>query len=40
MLEDYERIQDSLKSDAVRPDRGGIGFVSPGMLRPRDPEKQ
>ncbi|WP_114227349.1 MULTISPECIES: CDC48 family AAA ATPase [Sphingomonas] len=40
MLEEYERIQDTLKSDAVRPDRGGIGFVSPGMLRPRDPTKQ
>ncbi|URD60062.1 CDC48 family AAA ATPase [Sphingomonas sp. KRR8] len=40
MLEEYERIQDTLKSDAVRPDRGGIGFVSPGMLRPRDPAKQ
>ena len=40
MLEEYERIQDTLKSDAVRPDRGGIGFVSPGMLRPRDAEKQ
>ena len=34
MLVDYERIQDTLKSDAVRP-VGGIGFVSPGMLRPR-----
>jgi transitional endoplasmic reticulum ATPase len=35
MLAEYERIQDTLKSDAVRPDRGGIGFVSPGMLTPR-----
>ena len=35
MLTEYERIQDTLKSDAVRPDRGGIGFVSPGMLQPR-----
>ena len=34
MLEEYERIQDTLKSDAVRP-LGGIGFVLPGMLRPR-----
>ena len=33
MLEEYERIQDTLKSDAVRPT--GIGFVLPGMLRPR-----
>ncbi|CAA9519609.1 MAG: AAA family ATPase Cdc48 [uncultured Sphingomonas sp.] len=40
MLEEYARIQDTLKSDAVRPDRGGIGFISPGMLRPRDPVKQ
>ncbi len=34
MLEEYERIQDTLKSDAVRP-MGGIGFVLPGMLRPK-----
>ena len=34
MLEDYAKIQDTLKSDAVRP-IGGIGFVLPGMLRPR-----
>jgi transitional endoplasmic reticulum ATPase len=34
MLEEYERIQETLKSDAVRP-MGGIGFVLPGMLRPR-----
>ena len=39
MLEEYEKIQDTLKSDAVRPN-GGIGFVLPGMLRPRsDTEK-
>ena len=38
MLTDYERIQDTLKSDAVRP-VGGIGFVTPGMLRPRAPSK-
>ncbi|GAA4032152.1 CDC48 family AAA ATPase [Sphingomonas rosea] len=36
MLAEYERIQDTLKSDAVRPDRGGIGFISPGMLTPRE----
>jgi transitional endoplasmic reticulum ATPase len=35
MLEEYERIQRTLKSDAVRP--SGIGFVLPGMLRPRGP---
>jgi transitional endoplasmic reticulum ATPase len=35
MLTEYERIQDTLKSDAVRPDRGGIGFVTPGMLQPK-----
>jgi transitional endoplasmic reticulum ATPase len=34
MLAEYERIQDTLKADAVRP-TGGIGFVSPGMLQPR-----
>ncbi len=38
MLADYERIQDTLKSDAVRP-VGGIGFVTPGMLQPRSPVK-
>jgi transitional endoplasmic reticulum ATPase len=38
MLADYERIQDTLKSDAVRP-TGGIGFVSPGMLQPRSTTK-
>ena len=38
MLQDYERIQDTLKSDAVRP-LGGIGFVTPGMLQPRSPAK-
>jgi transitional endoplasmic reticulum ATPase len=34
MLADYDQIQDTLKSDAVRP-LGGIGFVLPGMLRSR-----
>ena len=38
MLADYERIQDTLKSDALRPS-GGIGFVTPGMLQPRSPVK-
>jgi transitional endoplasmic reticulum ATPase len=38
MLEDYEQIQQTLKSDAVRP-LGGIGFVLPGMLRPRTADK-
>ena len=33
MLEEYDRIQDTLKSEAVRPT--GIGFVLPGMLRSR-----
>ena len=33
MLEEYERIQRTLKSEAVRPT--GIGFVLPGMLRSR-----
>jgi transitional endoplasmic reticulum ATPase len=34
MLEEYDRIQDTLKTDATRP-LGGIGFVLPGMLRPK-----
>ena len=34
MLEEYEQIQDTLKSEATRP-LGGIGFVLPGMLRPK-----
>jgi transitional endoplasmic reticulum ATPase len=34
MLEEYDRIQDTLKSEATRP-MGGIGFVLPGMLRPK-----
>src|SRR4051794_30601918 len=34
MLDEYGRIQDTLKSEATRP-LGGIGFVLPGMLRPR-----
>ena len=38
MLSDYERIQDTLKADAVRP-TGGIGFVMPGMLQARDAVK-
>jgi transitional endoplasmic reticulum ATPase len=33
MLDEYERIQRTLKSEAVRPT--GIGFVLPGMLRSR-----
>ena len=35
MLEEYSRIQETLKSDATRP-LGGIGFVLPGMLRPKE----
>jgi transitional endoplasmic reticulum ATPase len=34
MLEEYDNIQETLKSEATRP-TGGIGFVLPGMLRPR-----
>ncbi|MEO7564342.1 MAG: CDC48 family AAA ATPase [Sphingomicrobium sp.] len=34
MLDEYERIQETLKTDAVRP-LGGIGFVLPGMLSPK-----
>ena len=39
MLEEYDRIQETLKSEAVRP-MSGIGFVLPGMLRPKDGGKE
>jgi transitional endoplasmic reticulum ATPase len=35
MLEEYERIQETLKSEATRP-MGGIGFVLPGMLHAKE----
>ncbi len=38
MLTEYEKIRATLKSDAVSP--GGIGFVLPGMLRPKAGEKE
>jgi transitional endoplasmic reticulum ATPase len=38
MEKDYEKIQESLKSDAMSTGLGGIGFVSPGMLTPRGPK--
>ena len=38
MLADYDKIKDTLKSDAVKP-VSGIGFVYPGMLQPRGPAK-
>ncbi len=34
MLEEYDRIQSTLKSEAAGP-LGGIGFVLPGMLQPK-----
>jgi transitional endoplasmic reticulum ATPase len=34
MEEDYEKIQDSLKQDAMSI-KGGLGFITPGMLTPR-----
>jgi transitional endoplasmic reticulum ATPase len=34
MIEEYDRIRETLKSEATRP-LGGIGFVLPGMLTPR-----
>jgi transitional endoplasmic reticulum ATPase len=34
MEEDYERIQESLKQDAMSM-KAGVGFISPGMLTPR-----
>jgi transitional endoplasmic reticulum ATPase len=37
MLTDYAKIRETLKADAVRP-VGGIGFVLPGMLRPKRDE--
>jgi len=39
MLEEYDRIQETLKSEATRP-LGGIGFVLPGMLHPRPGGKE
>jgi transitional endoplasmic reticulum ATPase len=38
MEKDYEKIQDSLKRDAMSSNPGGIGFISPGMLTPRGPK--
>jgi hypothetical protein len=35
MEKEYERIQESLKQDAMSSQPGGIGFISPGMLTPR-----
>ncbi|HEY0147370.1 MAG TPA: CDC48 family AAA ATPase [Allosphingosinicella sp.] len=37
MEKDYEKIQDSLKQDAMSVGPG-IGFISPGMLTPRGPK--
>jgi transitional endoplasmic reticulum ATPase len=37
MLSDYQKIRETLKSDAVSP-VGGIGFIMPGMLRPKSEE--
>jgi transitional endoplasmic reticulum ATPase len=34
MLEEYDRIEETLKSEATRP-MPGIGFVLPGMLHPK-----
>ncbi|MFL6846209.1 MAG: CDC48 family AAA ATPase [Allosphingosinicella sp.] len=36
MEKEYEKIQESLKQDAMS--SGGIGFISPGMLTPRGPK--
>jgi transitional endoplasmic reticulum ATPase len=38
MEKDYEKIQESLKRDAMSSNPGGIGFISPGMLTPRGPK--
>jgi transitional endoplasmic reticulum ATPase len=37
MEKDYERIQASLKQDAMS-SAAGIGFIAPGMLTPRGPK--
>ncbi|HEY0043211.1 MAG TPA: CDC48 family AAA ATPase [Allosphingosinicella sp.] len=37
MEKDYEKIQDSLKQDAMS-STAGIGFIAPGMLTPRGPK--
>ncbi len=39
MLEEYQSIQETLKSEATRP-MGGIGFVLPGMLQPESPAER
>jgi transitional endoplasmic reticulum ATPase len=38
MEKDYEKIQESLKQDAMSSNPGGMGFISPGMLKPRGPK--
>jgi transitional endoplasmic reticulum ATPase len=38
MEKDYEKIQESLKRDAMSSNPGGMGFISPGMLTPRGPK--
>jgi transitional endoplasmic reticulum ATPase len=35
---EYEKIQESLKRDAMSSGAGSIGFISPGMLTPRGPK--
>jgi transitional endoplasmic reticulum ATPase len=37
MEREYEQIQSKLKQDAFS-STGGIGFISPGMLKPRGPK--
>jgi hypothetical protein len=38
MEKDYEKIQESLKQDAMSAGAGNIGFIAPGMLTPRGPK--
>jgi transitional endoplasmic reticulum ATPase len=38
MEKEYEKIQQSLKQDAMSAGTGAIGFISPGMLTPRGPK--
>ncbi len=39
MIAEYVKIQETLKNDAIHPG-AGIGFVFPGMLRPRRDKKE
>jgi transitional endoplasmic reticulum ATPase len=38
MEKEYEKIQASLKQEAMGANSGGMGFIAPGMLTPRGPK--